>query len=166
MLNSIRPFVFWIMAFSVIVLVNASVGLAMRTPAKSFYTGLCESWVSDVTIPNGGPPLAAGKLARKVWKLKNCGAIEWHNVRLVLIWFEGDSAGRATVENSSAATTSVPNAKPGTSVNVRVRFRAPSHAGFYDLIYELAFAGHVPKTRDVSRVYRFGQPIDAKFQVK
>jgi hypothetical protein len=87
---------------------------------------ICETFVSDVTIPDGSV-FQPGQGFTKTWRLHNCGASRWPT-----------TMGAVRVSGTfGPASFTVPSAAAGASVNVSAAMTAPTAAGHYMATYKL-----------------------------
>ena len=93
--------------------------------ATSGTASLCETFVSDVTIPDGSV-LSPGQRFTKTWRLRNCGTRAW-------------TTGQAVRVSGNFGLTSfaTPPARAGTAVNLSTVMTAPTSPGHYRATYRL-----------------------------
>jgi hypothetical protein len=84
------------------------------------------AFVKDVTIPDGSI-LPANSLFEKTWELKNTGTCTWNNTYNVV--FSG--SGNSLSGPAAAPLLASGEVKPGESVKVTVKLRAPGEKGEY-----------------------------------
>lgn len=80
------------------------------------------AFVADVTIPDD-TRIAAGKQFTKTWRVRNAGTTTWGS-GFTLVNIGGSRMG-------AAASLPLPNALPGQTVDISVRFTAPSPPNVY-----------------------------------
>lgn len=86
---------------------------------------LCQSFVSDITVPDG-TVLKSGSTVTKTWRLRNCGTSPWQGVRAQLL------SG-----NFGSSSFAVPTTAAGATATVSVNIVVPSAPGHYRANYRL-----------------------------
>jgi len=89
------------------------------------------AFVTDVTIPDGSE-IEAGTDYTKTWRIRNSGTCDWDSVQLV--FSSGDQMNGPSV-------TSVPDASPGSEVDVSVNLKSPDDPGDYTGYWRLRSDG-------------------------
>jgi hypothetical protein len=112
-------------AFGTNVWVSVRIGAPAAAPPLAPGTACTNraTFVSDVTIPDGAP-MTAGQQFNKVWRIRNSGTCAWGD-GYALVFARGTALTGTT-------TVPVPNAAPGTTVDVQVPMTAPSTPGTFN----------------------------------
>jgi hypothetical protein len=110
------------------VILSLIVPLTLPMPAAAACSDQA-SFVSDVTIADYSK-MAPGASFDKVWRLKNAGTCTW-STSYSFVFSKGDQMG-------APKSTGLPKTvKPGETVDLKVKLKAPSSAGTYQGNYML-----------------------------
>lgn len=81
------------------------------------------SFVSDITLPDDGPPVTPGASLIKTWRMKNTGSTTWGS-GYQLVFKHGDQMG-------APATVNVPITSPNQEIDLGVNMTAPTSSANY-----------------------------------
>ena len=105
-------------------------GTGTAIPAGVSSGGTCQDsalMIADVTVPDD-TRMSPGETFTKTWRFMNNGKCKWSGYSIAFV--AGDRM-------ASPDTAPVPEAEPGTTVDVSVELSAPSADGSYTGFYEL-----------------------------
>lgn len=82
------------------------------------------TFVSDITLPDDGPPVSPNQALHKVWRVRNSGTSTWGS-GYQLVFTGGDQMGAPSAVNVPGTVN------PSDAVNLAVDMTAPSNPGHY-----------------------------------
>jgi hypothetical protein len=85
------------------------------------------TFLSDVTLPNDGPPRTTGENLIKTWRVRNSGSSIWNNYKLIFV------GGH---QMNAPSPIDVPYAAPGDEINISIPIQVPetSATGYWQIV--------------------------------
>jgi len=106
-------------------LISTNTPLTLESPSPSCTESA--QFISDITLPDDGPPLAPGQNLIKTWRVRNSGTCTWDSHMLKFVG--GD-------QMNAPSPVDVPYTAPGNEVEISVPIQVPdtSATGYWQIV--------------------------------